>query len=148
MALTDIEIVRLLIGDTPTSPFYQLFTDEEIQQFLDLNDGNVMRAARMAAIAASLQLAGWTTRERTGDIEVWSSLSTSYLKALDNFIKDSGSVSIPSGLLGYAAGISYEDVCANDRNPDNVRPGLIGIRLCDGNIFSYTNPFRIKSCGC
>lgn len=148
MALTDIEIVRLLIGDTPTSPFYQLFTNEEIQQFLDLNDGNVMRAARMAAIAASMQLSGWTTRERTGDIEVWSSLSTSYLKALDNFIKDSGSSSIPSGLLGYAAGISYEDVCANDRNPDNVRPGLIGIRLCDGNIFSYTNPFRIKSCGC
>lgn len=148
MALTDIEIVRLLIGDTPSSPFYQLFTDEEIQQFLDLNDGNVMRAARMAAIAASLQLSGWTTRERTGDIEVWSSLSTSYLKALDNFIKDSGSTSIPSGLLGYAAGISYEDVCANDRNPDNVRPGLIGIRLCDGNMFSYTNPFRIKSCGC
>jgi hypothetical protein len=148
MALTDIETIRLLIGDTPTSPFYMLFTDEELQQFLDLNDGNVLRAARMAAIAASLQLAGWSSRERTGDIEVWSNLSTSYLKALDNFIKDSGSASIPSGLLGYAAGISYEDVCANDRNPDNVRPGLIGIRLCDGNMFSYTNPFRIKSCGC
>lgn len=148
MALTNIQTVRLLIGDTPTSPFYMLFTDVELQQFLDLNDGNIMRAARMAAIAASLQLSGWTTRERTGDIEVWSSLSTSYLKALDNFIKDSGSASIPSGLLGYAAGISYEDVCANDRNPDNVRPGLIGIRLCDGNMFSYTNPFRIKSCGC
>ena len=76
MALTDVEVVRLLIGDTPTSPFYQLFTDEEIQQFLDMNGGNVMQAARMAAIAASMQLAGWTTRERTGDIEVWSSLST------------------------------------------------------------------------
>lgn len=148
MALTNIQTVRLLIGDTPTSPFYMLFTDVELQQFLDLNGGNIMRAARIAAIAASLQLSGWTTRERTGDIEVWSSLSTSYLKALDNFIKDSGSASIPSGLLGYAAGISYEDVCANDRNPDNVRPGLIGIRLCDGNTFSYTNPFRIKSCGC
>jgi hypothetical protein len=147
MALTDIETIRLLIGDTPTSPFYMLFTDEELQQFLDLNDGNVMRAARMAAIAASLQLAGWTSRERTGDLEIWSNLSTSYLKALDNFIKDSGSASIPSGSLGYAARFSYEDVCANNSNPDNVRPNLIGIRLCDGNLFSYTNPFRIKSCG-
>lgn len=148
MALTDIEIVRLLIGDTPTSPFYQLFTDEEIQQFLDLNGGNVMLAARMAAIAASMQLAGWTTRERTGDIEVWSSLSTQYLKALDNFINDSSSASIPNGVMPYAAGISYADVCANDSDADNVRPKLVGIRYCDGGVFSYTNPFKIKSCGC
>lgn len=148
MALTDIETIRLLIGDTPTSPFYMLFTDQELQKFLDLNTGNLLRSARMAAIAASLQLAGWSSRERTGDLEVWSNLSTSYLKALDNFIKDIGSASIPSGLLGYAAGISYEDVCANNNSPDNVRPNLVGIRLCDGNMFSYTNPFRIKSCGC
>ena len=71
MALTDVEFVRLLIGDTPTSPFYQIFSDDEIQQFLDANSGNVRQASRMAAIAASMQLAGWTSRERTADIEVW-----------------------------------------------------------------------------
>lgn len=145
MALTDVEIVRLLIGDTPTSPFYQLFTDEEIQQFLDLNGGNVRQAARMAAIAASMQLAGWTTRERTGDIEVWSSLSTQYLKALENLINDSSSASIPNGLMPYASGISWADVCANNDNPDNVRSPLTQIKVCDSPTggFSTTN-----NCGC
>ena len=145
MALTDVEIVRLLIGDTPTSPFYQLFTDEEIQQFLDLNGGNVRQAARMAAIAASMQLAGWNTRESTGDISVWNELSTAYLKALDNFINDSSSASIPNGLMPYASGISWSDICSNNANPDNVRSPLTQIKVCDSPTggFSTTN-----NCGC
>lgn len=147
MALTDVEVVRLLIGDTPTSPFYQLFTDEEIQQFLDLNGGNVRQASRMAAIAASMQLAGWTTRERTGDIEVWSSLSTQYLKALENLINDSSSASIPNGLMPYASGISWADMCANNANPDNVRSPLTQIKVCDAPIIS--GGFTVDtSCGC
>lgn len=145
MALTDVEVVRLLIGDTPTSPFYQLFTDEEIQQFLDMNGGNVMQAARMAAIAASMQLAGWTTRERSGDLEVWSSLSTQYLKALENLINDSSSASIPNGLMPYASGISWADMCANNANPDNVRSPLTQIKVCGSPSggFNTTN-----NCGC
>ena len=145
MALTDIETVRLLIGDIPTSPFYQLFDDESIQQFLDLNGGNVRQAARMAAIAASMQLAGWNTRESTGDISVWNELSTAYLKALDNFINDSSSASIPNGLMPYASGISWADVCANNANPDNVRSPLTQIKVCDSPTggFSTTN-----NCGC
>ena len=145
MALTDVEVVRLLIGDVPSSPFYQLFTDEEIQQFLDLNGGNVRQAARMAAIAASMQLAGWNTRESTGDISVWNELSTAYLKALDNFINDSSSASIPNGLMPYASGISWADVCANNANPDNVRSPLTQIKVCDSPSggFNTTN-----NCGC
>ena len=145
MALTDVEVVRLLIGDTPTSPFYQLFTDEEIQQFLDLNGGNVRQAARMAAIAASMQLAGWNTRETTGDISVWNELSTAYLKALDNFINDSSSASIPNGLMPYASGISWSDMCANNANPDNVRSPLTQIKVCGSPSggFNTTN-----NCGC
>lgn len=148
MALTDVEKVRLLIGDVPTSPFYQLFTDEEIQAFLDMTGGNVMQAARLAAIAASLQLAGWTTRERTGDIEVWSSLSTQYLKALENLIKDTSSATLPNGLMPYAAGISWADVCANNNNPDNVRPALTQIQVCDGKGLFYSDPFNSQNCGC
>ena len=145
MALTDVETVRLLIGDLPNSPFYQLFDDESIQQFLDLNGGNVRQAARMAAIAASMQLAGWNTRETTGDISVWNELSTAYLKALDNFINDSSSASIPNGLMPYASGISWADVCANNANPDNVRSPLTQIKVCDSPTggFSTTN-----NCGC
>ena len=141
MALTDVETVRLLIGDLPNSPFYQLFDDESIQQFLDLNGGNVRQASRMAAIAASMQLAGWTSRERVGDIEVWSNLSTAYLKALENLINDSSSASIPNGLMPYASGISWADVCANNANPDNVRSPLTQIKVCDSPTggFSTTN---------
>lgn len=130
MALTPIQQVRILIGDVPTSPFYQLFTDDEIQFFLDQNNGNVQLAARMAAISASFQLAGWSTRERTGDIEVWSSLSTQYLKALSNLI-DNPIVNLPNGMMPWAGGISWADVCANNHNPDNVRPKLTQIKTCD-----------------
>lgn len=134
--------VRLLIGDVPTSPFYQLFTDEEIQVFLDLNSGNIQAAARMAAISASMQLAAWTTRERTGDIEVWSSLSSNYLKALDYLINNPTG-NIPNGLMPWAGGISKREVCQNNRNPDVVQNPLEHIFTCDSDDYCNTN-----GCGC
>lgn len=134
--------VRLLIGDVPTSPFYQLFTDEEIQVFLDLNNGNIQAAARMAAISASMQLAAWSTRERTGDIEVWSSLSSNYLKALDYLINNPTG-NIPNGLMPWAGGISKREVCQNNRNPDVVQNPLEHIFTCDSDDYCNTN-----GCGC
>ena len=136
-----IMAVRLLIGDVEGSPFYQLFTDEQIQYFLDINNGNVPAAARMAAIAASLQLAGWATRERVGDVEVWSSLSTNYLKALEMLITNP-SVNIPNGLMPWAGGISKTQVCENNKNPDNVRSPLDSIYTCDIDDPCYSK------CGC
>ena len=145
MALTPEDQIRTLIGDVPSSPFYQIFTSEEIEFFLEVNSGNVRQAARMAAIAASIQLAGWNTRESTGDISVWNELSTAYLKALDNFINDSSSASIPNGLMPYASGISWVDVNTNNANPDNVRSPLTQIKVCDSPSggFNTTN-----NCGC
>ncbi len=134
--------VRLLIGDVPTSPFYQLFTDEEIQFFLDLNNGNIQAAARMAAISASMQLAAWSTRERTGDIEVWSSLSSNYVKALDYLINNPTG-NIPNGLMPWAGGISKKEVCQNNRNPDVVQNPLEHIFTCDSDDYCNTN-----GCGC
>lgn len=134
--------VRLLIGDVPTSPFYQLFTDEEIQVFLDLNSGNIRAAAQLAAISASMQLAAWSTRERTGDIEVWSSLSSNYLKALDYLINNPTG-NIPNGLMPWAGGISKKEVCQNNRNPDVVQNPLEHIFTCDSDDYCNTN-----GCGC
>jgi hypothetical protein len=145
MALTPVQQVRIFIGDVPSSPFYQLFTDEEIQSFIDMSNGNIMEAIRFAAIAASMQLSGTNTRERTGDIEVWNSLSTQYLKALDNIIKDPSFKTIPSGLMPYAAGISWEDVIKNDSNPDNVRSPLVQIKLCDNDSLIFNESLN---CGC
>lgn len=118
MALTPVQQVRILIGDVEGSPFYQLFTDEEIQGFLDMTNQDVFAAARLAAISASFQLAGWSTRERTGDIEVWSSLSTQYLKALDYLINNPGSL-IPAGLMPWSA-----NTCGSK---------LMSIEVCDGD---------------
>lgn len=153
MALTDVEKVRLLIGDVPTSPFYQLFSDEEIQEFLDLNGGNVLQAARMAAIAASMQLAGYNTRERVGDEEIWNSLSTQYLKALQNLIDTPTAYTLPNGLMPYAAGISWTDVKSNNSNCDNVRPPLTQIKVCGDCGFEQCNcsdlqgnPFNVCEC--
>lgn len=142
MAMTPVQQVKLLIGDIEGSPFYPLFTDEEIQQFLDLKNQNVIAAAQMAAISASMILAGWTTRERCADIEVWSSLSSNYLKALDYLINNP-SGNIPNGLMPWAGGISKREVCQNNRNPDVVQNPLEHIFTCDSDDYCNTN-----GCGC
>lgn len=147
MALTPIEQVRVLCGDTEGSPFYQMLSDDEVQFFLDINGQNVMAAARQAAVSISLQLAGWTSRERSGDLEVWSNLSTAYLKALENLINDKSPGNLPNGLMPYASGISWDDFCANNSNPDNIRSPLTKIKVCDTPIIS--GGFTIEpSCGC
>lgn len=128
MALSPVEQVRLLIGDVPSSPFYQLFADEELQAFLDMTNQDVFAAAKLAAISASFQLAGWSTRERTGDIEVWSSLSNQYLKALDYLIKNPDT-SIPSGLFPWSA-----NTCGSK---------LMSIEVCDGD-----NCKDVCACSC
>jgi len=102
MALTPVEQVRLLIGDIPSNPFYPLYTDEEIQQFLDLTNQNVFQAARLAAISASFTVAGYSTRERTGDIEVENNYAKNYLAALGNFINNPTFI-IPPGLFPWSA---------------------------------------------
>ena len=116
--------VRLMIGDTPSSPFYPLFQDEEIAQFLDMNNWRLRPAIRMAAIAASMQFAQYTYRERTGDIEVWNNISLQYLKALQNLI-DEGSVnSLPEGLMPYFGGIDWAVVSSYNADSNNIRSPL------------------------
>lgn len=116
--------VRIMIGDIPSSPFYPLFQDEEIAQLLDMNGWRVRPAIRMAAIAASMQFAQFTYRERSGDIEVWNNVSIQYQKALENLINESSTAALPDGLKPYFGGISWEVVSAYNSDPDNVRSPL------------------------
>ena len=124
MALTPIEQVRFLIGLGPNSPFDDFVTDEEIEWALETKNGNILQAAKIVAISLSMQLSGVPTRERTADIEVWSSLSTNYLKALDYFIRNPD-VSIPNGLMPW---YGSKDSCSK----------LLNIQVCDHE----------DSCGC
>jgi hypothetical protein len=118
MALTPVQQVNLLIGNVPSNPFYPIFTDEEIQQFLDLTNQNVYQAARMAAISASFTIAGYSTRERTGDIEVWNDYAKNYLAALGNLI-NSPTTLIPMNLIPWSA----------NKCPSK----LMNIEICDGD---------------
>ncbi len=135
-----IDLIRLLIGDVPSSPFYQLFTDADLQKFLDQANGDVMKAARYAAISAAFQLAGYSTRERTGDIEVWNQLSTSYLAAL-KYLTDAATGEIPNGMMPWAAGLSKAEACRMARDPSIVQSNLLSIYQCD-------DPCKAWSCGC
>lgn len=118
-----IQQVRLLIGDTPSSPFYPLFQDEEIGELLELNNWDVYKAAKTAAISASFQFAQMTYRERTGDIEVWNNVSLQYLKALDNLINDD-SFALPKGMKPYFGGISWKVIDEYNADCDFVRSPL------------------------
>lgn len=118
MALSSIEEVRFLIGLGVGSPFYSLVSDAEIEWALEKTNGDVVAAARIVAISLSFQLSGWSTRERTGDIEVWNSVSTSFMAALKNFINDPA-VLIPSGLMPWSA-----NTCSSK---------LMNIEVCDGD---------------
>lgn len=103
--MTDEEkvlLIRLLIGDTENSPFYPLFTNEEIESFLLYANGDVTKAARTAAISASMQLSGQSSKERIGDLEIWNSLSSGYLASLKYFINNPD-YKVPEGLFAWSA---------------------------------------------
>lgn len=116
-----IDYVRLMIGDTPSSPFYQIFTDDEIASILENYNWNVKKAIRAAAIAAAMQFAQMSYRERTGDIEVWNNVSIQYLKALEKLIDDNSIATLGEGLKPYFGGISWCEVGKINSNPDQVR---------------------------
>ena len=115
MALTSIEQVRLIIGDT-ISPF--ILTDEEIQYFLDKYEGNVNRASIDSARCVYVEILRYPTKEVAGDIEVSSQWASEYRKWLEMFLKDPN-VS-PFNPIAYAGGISKSDMLNNDSNNDNV----------------------------
>lgn len=121
---TKILQVRLMVGDSPSSPFYPLFQDEEIAQFLDMNGWRVRPSIRMAAIAASMQFAQFTYRERSGDIEVWNNISIQYQKALENIIAESSTAALPDGLKPYFGGIDWQVVSAYNTDTNNIRSPL------------------------
>lgn len=132
MALTDIQKVRLLIADN-NEPY--MFSDEEIQEFLDMAGGNVRQASMFALYSTISYLAKNKSvyRETAGNIEVWSNALDWYKLLLDNFIKDPilglGAISV------YAAGIDKADVLANKFDP-SVNHANIPKTSCDiGNCF-------------
>lgn len=124
-----IALIALMIGDSPESPFHPLFTEEEYLQFLTYAGGDVNRAVRLAAISASMMLSGISSRERTGDIEVWNELSRNYLRALAMLI-DNSNATIPDRLIPWSHSIPLD--------------GLTSIRICDDDCHTFSWESRKK----
>lgn len=126
MPLTDIEQVRLNIGDTLPPPD-QVFTDAQIQNFLDLAGGNVALATYYAikAIIAEFILHGESTDQKTGDIETKHSQRLKYWFDLLGQYEDEAGPLATSGIpTVYAGGISKSDMEAAENDTDRVGPNM------------------------
>lgn len=108
MALTDVELVNLSIGNTPSNPYYPILSEVEVQSILDSVDGDVHLAVKKAASNASFVVISIPNREKIGDIEMWNEYSKNYLLALRNLLEDN-SYTLPKGLMPYAGGIHSDD---------------------------------------
>lgn len=110
MALTDVEKVRLLIGDVTSSPFYPLFSDTEIEAFIEMT-GSVQQASLQAAISAAMVVAGMPTRERVGDgeLEIANNMANAYVKALEKFITQSNKTSL-TGIMPWVSNVEVEEM--------------------------------------
>lgn len=127
--LTDIEKVRVIIGDTPNTPYYPILEDEDIQFFLDSSGGNYNQAAKRAARAAMFQIASTPTKEYANEVEVWNVYASEYRKALEYLLKDS--YILPDGLMPYFAGIDWDDVCKYIDDPTIYVDPLKRIAVCN-----------------
>jgi hypothetical protein len=118
VALTDVEKIRIIVGDVVGNPLFEILDDETYEYLLETTNGDVWQAAIKAAIIISLRIASYPTRERAGSYEVWNTYSTSYLAALTNIIKTPASL-LSTRIIPYAGGISKQDMFLNDGNQDN-----------------------------
>lgn len=118
MALTDIQKVRLNVGDT--IPDFMILTDDDYAYFLEIEHNSVPRASIRSAQAILFNLSRYT-RERTGEIEVYGGdWFKNYIDALKLFLNNSLLSPAINSAMPYAGGISVSDMMANKRNPNTV----------------------------
>ena len=126
MPISLIEQARLYIYDIPKNQFYPIFTDDYWQHFLDVNNDDPLKAARMAATSAAMGISCVNSKEKFGDVEAWNNSWQSYLKAVQNFTKDKTLFGVvPNGITPYAAGISIADLEASWADEDNPNNGNV-----------------------
>lgn len=118
MSLTDIQKVRLEVGDTDVS--FPFLDDSAYEYYLEKNDGNVARASIEAARAILMQLS--TRNSETVDIfSIKNTSAESYRQALLLYINNQTLNPLNKDLTMYVGGISKSDMLKNDLNPDNNR---------------------------
>ena len=116
MALTDIQKLRVEIGDTDVS--FPILDDSSYQYFLDKHSNNLNRAAIDAARAILFQLSTMNS-ETVSIFSVKNTSAEAYRQALLLYIKDQTLNPIYQTLKGYFGGVSLSDMSANNSNADN-----------------------------
>ena len=119
-----IDLVRLYIGDVSSSPFYPIFSDDEIGSILEFRRWNVKKGIRDTAISASMYFAQLPSRERVDVLEEWNTVAQQYQKALQDLISDNSVMSLDDGIMPYFGGISWEQISKINSNPDQTRSSL------------------------
>ena len=118
MALSEVQQVRLLIGDN--TPGLYIIQDDEIEFLLERNNNNVNRTSVEAARVVLFKLSMDASDSRVDIFSIRSSQSAkAYMEALKLYIRDPNLNQVGNNIQGYASGISLEDMQANDANADN-----------------------------
>lgn len=116
MALTDIQKLRLEVGDVDIS--FPILDDTSYEYFLEKHSNNLNRAGLDAARAILFQLS--TRNSETVDVfSVKNTSAESYRQALLLYIKDPNLNPLYQNLKGYVGGVSISDMDANNANLDN-----------------------------
>jgi len=111
-----IEAIRYELGDVSELP---IMSDDELQYFLDKNNGNVKRTCLDVAKTMLFKLS------MSGDdtVDIFSLRGTKaaqqFMLALQMYIKDPTMNPLISNAMPYAGGISKQDMQENADNPDN-----------------------------
>ena len=116
MALTDIQKLRLEVGDVDVS--FPILDDTSYEYFLEKHSNNLNRAGLDAARAILFQLS--TRNSETVDVfSVKNTYAESYRQALLLYIKDPNLNPLYKNLKGYVGGVPISDMDANNANLDN-----------------------------
>lgn len=116
MALTDIQKIRVEVGDTEVG--FPLLTDDVYEYLLEKNFNNIPRASIDAARVILFQLS--TRNTETIDIfSIKNTSSESYRQALELYIKNPYLNPLSSNLKGWIGGVSKSEMELNDSNLDN-----------------------------
>ena len=116
MALTDIQKLRLEVGDVDVS--FPILDDTSYEYFLEKHSNNLNRAGLDAARAILFQLS--TRNSETVDVfSVKNNSAESYRQALLLYIKDPNLNPLYKNLKGYVGGVSLSDMEANNADLDN-----------------------------
>lgn len=124
-----LKMVKIMLGDIPGNPYYPLLSDDDYQTILEYFNWDWKRAIGSLGLTIVGMSAGWNTRERVGLEEIENNFSKNYQWYLNKLLTDINSPRTIN-IKPYVGGLSWQDWCSNNLNPDLVKPELTNIKTC------------------